>query len=220
MISILFAGFNGEQPHPINPPKITVRRSESIFAGYTLFMRFSYYIFFLSAGFHSLAQNPRHQSEAYVETRALVSSDAQNPFWLRANQFGTVPLTGAAATLRAGVGGTYWLTDTTRQHYVGMQPTSRRPWTLHYQIEGVANVGQHRRLLLPDAYVRLRHRRLAVAAGRWREVVGLGDTLLTSGFYGWSGNALPMPRLQIGTHGFAPITRNGRWSIFAGIAHG
>ena len=188
------------------------------------------YILFCMRLFHSLllsvislsclAQAPRHQSEVYLETRALAASNNQNPFWLRANQFGTVPLAGATATLRAGVGGSYLLADTTRRRYVAMQPLSRRPWTLHYQIEGIGNVGQSRQLLLPSAYVRLQHRRLTVAVGRWREVVGIGDTLLTSGFYGWSGNTLPIPRVQIGTNGFAPISKNGRWSVFANIAHG
>jgi len=139
----------------------------------------------------------------------LASSAAKTPFWLRSNQYGTIPLTSPAGLMRMGGHVRFgdWSTDK----------------KIHTQVaaEVVANLGATSRLLLPVAHIAFRYRKLELYAGRRREVFGLVDTLLSLGSYAWSGNALPLPKIQFGTNGFfnLPFTK-GTIAINALYAHG
>jgi hypothetical protein len=58
-------------------------------------------------------------------------------------------------------------------------------------------------------------------AGRKKEIIGLGDSTLSSGFYSWSGNALPITKVQIGTNRFTPLGFTGNVvSVHAFFSHG
>ena len=153
------------------------------------------------------------QHQAYVEAGGLAASTDRTPFWLRANQFGTVPYRAPIGTVRAGVGGSIALTDT-------VQNARSRAWLLRYGAEAVGNVGKDNQFVLPEYYIRLMHRRIQLTIGRRREVVGLVDSSLTSGSYAWSGNALPIPGIQFGTRGFAPLGRRQWLAVNAFIGHG
>ncbi|MVM32823.1 hypothetical protein GO755_22470 [Spirosoma sp. HMF4905] len=157
------------------------------------------------------AQTSNHQ--AYIEVGGLVSSADRTPFWLRANQFGVVPYSSPVGTLRVGVAGSVSLTDT-------MRKSAARAWVLSYAAEAVGNAGKENQLLAPEYYVKLSHRQIQFIIGRRKEVIGLVDTTLSSGSYSWSGNALPIPKVQFGTKGFAPLGRRQWLAINAFIAHG
>ncbi|GAB4017055.1 capsule assembly Wzi family protein [Spirosoma migulaei] len=155
--------------------------------------------------------------QAYVEVAGMVSTTERTPFWLRANQFGTVPYVSPIGSLRVGVTGSVSLTDTTGPK---ARKTPARAWVLSYAAEAVGNGGKENQLLVPEYYVKLAHRQIQLVIGRRREVIGLVDTTLTSGSYSWSGNALPIPKVQFGTKGFAPLGRRQWLAINAFIAHG
>ncbi|GAB3800371.1 capsule assembly Wzi family protein [Spirosoma humi] len=133
------------------------------------------------------------QQSILAEVGGFGSSATQTPFWFRSRQYGTVPLNGPAGILRLGV---------TRQ-FGDLQNTRR----VHAKVsvEGVANVGTSSKLILPVAYASLFTKNFELYAGRRREVFGLADTLLSSGSYAWSGNALPLYKLQFGTRGYVPL---------------
>ncbi|GAB2520284.1 capsule assembly Wzi family protein [Spirosoma aerophilum] len=85
----------------------------------------------------------------------------------------------------------------------------------------VTNVGATNQILLPEAYTKGRLGAFELYAGRRREVVGLVDTLLTSGSYIWSGNALPMPKIQLAIPQFTPIPLTGGvLSVMGTFSHG
>ncbi|GAB3950771.1 capsule assembly Wzi family protein [Spirosoma harenae] len=168
---------------------------------------------YLSAFFSAFAQTDNGY-QAYVEAGGFVSSN-QTPFWLRANQFGIVPYSSPVGTLRVGLSGSVYLTDTTEQ----VKPATRA-WVFSYAAEIVGNAGRESQIITPEYYVKLAHRQIQLVIGRRREVIGLVDTMLTSGSYAWSGNALPIPKIQFGTKGFAPLGRRQWLSINAFIAHG
>lgn len=150
---------------------------------------------------------------------ALGTSAEQTPFWLRANQWGTVPLQGSFVTLRGGLHRGY-ATDTAR--------TRRFDWG--FGVYGVANAGvgaaasspsNRVATYLPDAYAKLRWGRVELWAGNRREVAGLGDTVLTSGFLIWSGNAPTFPKVQIHTPNYVPLRFTKQFvAVRAGYAHG
>ncbi|GAB3044110.1 hypothetical protein GCM10027185_54820 [Spirosoma pulveris] len=76
-------------------------------------------------------------------------------------------------------------------------------------------------VLVPEAYGKVRFKAIELFIGRRRRVIGFGDTTLSSGFYAVSGNSLPIPKLQIGTIGYAPLHfTNDFLSVNAGFAHG
>ncbi|MGA0559391.1 capsule assembly Wzi family protein [Larkinella sp. VNQ87] len=134
-----------------------------------------------------------------VQAGAYVSSGDRTPFWLRANQFGIVPTTTPAATLRVGISSDYGVAVLDS----GLVRQKKFDWG--YGVEVVGNVAGKTKVLLPEAYVKARYGSIEFYAGRRRNVYGLMDTTLTSGSYAWSGNALPIPVIQIGTRGFVPL---------------
>ena len=130
----------------------------------------------------------------FVEAGALVNSGLQTPYWLRTNQYGTVPLRGQFGTLRVGMSRDYRPRPDS-----AAKRKSRFDWG--FGLNAIANVGpsptgDNPAVMLPDAYVKLKFGRLELFGGDRREVYGLGDTTLTSGFIAWSGNALPFPKIQ------------------------
>jgi hypothetical protein len=164
-------------------------------------------LFVLHASLLSKLVAQNDTTHYYVETGALVATSSQTPFWLRANQFGTVPLQNPFAFVRTG-----------GQTVLGKNP---RKAQLQLQAEIVANLGKTSQLILPAAAATFRYRRFEAYVGRRKEFFGLGDTLLTSGSYAWSGNALPLPKVQIGTRGFMPLGfTKGLFAVHAMMAHG
>ncbi|AQG82681.1 capsule assembly Wzi family protein [Spirosoma montaniterrae] len=160
-----------------------------------------------------------------AEVGGMTASVRQTPFWLRANQYGTVPLNSPAATVRLGMYRDY----KTRPDSAKSRRTSRFGWG--FGINAVANAALSERGLasasekwaafFPDAYAKIRYGRLELFAGNRREVYGIGDTLLTSGFVAWSGNALPFPKIQLHTPDYVSLGFTKHLFAFrAGYAHG
>ena len=146
-----------------------------------------------------------------VEAGSMVSSE-QTPFWLRANQYGTVPLQAPFFRLNAGINSDYRSADSVGSHRVA-------DWG--YGVNVLVNAGPTNQFLLPEAYVKGRLGAFELYAGRRRDLVGLVDTLLTTGAYAWSGNALPIPKIQIGLPNFTPVPfTKGVLSIMGIFAHG
>ncbi|GAB2599731.1 capsule assembly Wzi family protein [Spirosoma areae] len=153
-----------------------------------------------------------------VELGGLGASGGQNPFWLRTNQYNTVPVQGSAGTLRAGI----WR-DYKPRSDSAKKRTSRFDWG--FGLYAVANVGpastpNNPAVLLPDAYVKVRFGRFELYGGNRRDVAGLGDTVLTSGFVAWSGNAMPFPKIYLHTPDFVPVGfTKGVFAFRVGYAH-
>lgn len=84
--------------------------------------------------------------------------------------------------------------------------------------EAVLNAGFTYRVLIPEAYVKVRHGRFEVWAGRRREITGLVDSSLTSGSYALSGNALPLLKFQLAVPEFTPV--GGLFAFKGFFAHG
>ncbi len=154
-----------------------------------------------------------------VEIGGLGTSAPQNPFWLRANQYNITPVQGSVGTARIGIERDY----KARPDSV-IRRNSRFDWG--FGLYAVANAGpkattNNPAYLLPDAYAKVRFRYLEFYVGNRREVAGLGDTLLTSGFVAWSGNAMTFPKIQLHTPDFVPIGFTKKLvAVRAGYAHG
>jgi hypothetical protein len=152
--------------------------------------------------------------EAGLEAGAYMSTNDDTPFWLRTNRFGVVPNQAPSGVLQG-----YF-----RRNYLFYDSLSNRPKKLDWRVAVnpylTYTKGGRYRLVLPEANASVRFKMTELYIGRRKEVMGLGDTTLSSGFYSGSGNALPVPKIQIGTIGFTPLkfTRNFL-AIHAGFAH-
>jgi hypothetical protein len=144
-----------------------------------------------------------------VELSGLAASNSRTPFWLRSNQFGTVPLESPSAIVSAAANGLW-----------GNPAQNRKPY-VKAGVELVGNVNRSSRFVLPQAYaaVHLGHGELYI--GRRKEINGITDTLLTSGSYALSGNAVPITQIRIGTKDYAPLKfTRGVISVNAFFSHG
>ncbi|OJV15920.1 MAG: hypothetical protein BGO21_30585 [Dyadobacter sp. 50-39] len=138
-------------------------------------------------------------TQAWVEVAGYGSTSSRTPFWFHANQWGVVSMTGQAGSLRAGI--------------TGRQPFSRdtlakKNWTYVYGVEVVGNVSKHSKVLLPQAYAGIDFKGFQFTVGRFKQYAGFNDDELGSGAYMWSGNALPIPKIQLGFAEYKPLIKN------------
>jgi hypothetical protein len=170
-------------------------------------------IVWLSERIPSIAQTTTSPLQIQFETGGFASTNQVTPFWLRANQYGVVPLKTPLATFQISLSKDYRPIDTTRNR------ANRLDWG--FAVNPITNVGNSNQFLLPEAYVKLKYGAVEFYAGRRRELIGLGDSLLSSGFIIGSGNAIPIPKVQIATLGYIPLKFLKRFvAIKAGYAHG
>ena len=180
-------------------------------------MKLNCTIFFLLTTFNLFAQSNEIKREIKytAEAGTIVSTNGETPFWLRANQYGTVPNQSPIFTLRGSVSSDYKKAITKEDQY----KLSKFDWG--YGLNIVGNVGKENQFLIPEAYVKVKYGVFEIYAGRRREIFGLVDSTLSSGSYIWSGNALPMPKIQISTPNFVPLGFTKGFLSFKGnYAHG
>ncbi|OZI08020.1 hypothetical protein BWI93_11480 [Siphonobacter sp. BAB-5385] len=144
-----------------------------------------------------------------AELGGLASTASRTPFWLRANQFGTVPLESPSALVTLGATALW-----------GDARQNRRPH-IKAGVEAVGNLNRASRFILPEAYAAIRLGHAELYAGRRKEINGITDTLLSSGSYAWSGNAVPITQVRLGTKDYAPLHfTQGIIAFNAFISHG
>lgn len=151
------------------------------------------------------------QVKYQLESGVYISTSNQTPFWLRSNQYGIVPLESQFLTMRGAAHKEY---DSTNEQ------NKLKKLSYGYGASFAVNVGKKSNLFLPEAYLKVRYGAFEIYGGRRKEIVGLVDTTLTSGSYIWSGNALPIPKLQISIPNYTSILGHGLVSIKCGYAHG
>jgi len=177
-------------------------------------------LFLLATSFRLQAQPIREPTQYTAEVGTYLSSSTETPFWLRANQYGIVPNRSPVATFRAGLYSAY---DTSRY---GDGKWKGSKFDVGYGFNVVVNGTQNglsyeHNVLLPEAYVKIRRGIWEVYVGRRREKFGLVDSTLSSGSYAWSGNAMPVPKIQISIPNFTPIGFTKGWLAVQGtFAHG
>ena len=173
--------------------------------------------YFICTSFYLMAQTTELKREIKytAEVGTYISTDGNIPFWLRANQYGTVPLTSPIVTLGGSISSDYKKATTKEDQY----KLSKFDWG--YGLNIVGNVGKENQFLIPEAYIKAKFGAFEIYAGRRKEIVGLVDSTLSSGSYIWSGNALPMPKIQIMNRDFVPLgITKGFLSFKGSFAHG
>ncbi|MBN1414631.1 MAG: hypothetical protein JW973_05990 [Bacteroidales bacterium] len=136
-----------------------------------------------------------------------ISSD-KTPFWLRSNQYGSIPFDNASMSLLGSA----------RKDY---NPAKTGIFDWGASFEGRMNLGESANFTLVEGYGKIRISIIELSAGRTKEVMGLCDTSLSSGCWSISGNALGIPKVQLAIPEFQSLPWFGKVFAFKGqFAHG
>ena len=178
-----------------------------------------YFFILMVLTFDIFGQNTTYQ----FQTGAFLSSSGITPFWIRSNEYGIVPLESQTITFRGSMirdynsfsekdSNSFNKTDKLRQHFTKFK--------YGYGLHAIINTGKANQLIFPEAFLKVKYKAFELYMGRRREIFGIVDSTLSSGSTIWSGNALPMPKIQLSTIGYAPIGKAKLFAINMGYAHG
>lgn len=142
-----------------------------------------------------------------LELGTGLTNGTYTPFWLRANQYGAVPTKESYATAAVS------MSDF-------IQVNKRASWG--YGVRALVNLTETKAdVLLQEAYLKGKFGIFELQAGRKKQIQGLVDSTLSSGSFIWSGNALPMPMINLVVQDYwAPEFVQGVVGFKGNYAHG
>lgn len=147
-----------------------------------------------------------------AELGGLVSTSEETPYWLHTNHFGMVPKTAPAGLLIATLVSDY--------RYKAYPTRLKADWGYGLQVVG-QTTGAATRVIVPEAFVKLLFGVVELSAGRRKQVIGLAQSPLSSGSYIWSGNALPLPKVELAIPDYVTLPFTRGWLALKGsFAHG
>lgn len=127
------------------------------------------------------------------KTHVSISDAGQTPFWLRSLAFGQV------LDQSPGLGSSFSLN---KNYFL------KKKYDFLYGFEANVWVGEKSDFFFSEAYAGAKKGKWELWVGLKKELYGLGDSTLSSGFYAWSGNALPLPKIKLATREYLPIFKN------------
>ncbi len=141
-------------------------------------------LLFCLQGMNTYAQETKilNKFDYTFEVGNYFSLTQKLPFWQSANQFGSIPKETPAFLSRQSIRSK---SDSTDKYF-----------RIKYSLEAVSILGKNPQILLPEANLTLKFGKGELMFGRKKEIFGIVDTLLSSGSVSWSGNALPIPKIQ------------------------
>lgn len=150
-------------------------------------------------------QNPSKKFDYRFEVGTYFSLTNKLPFWQASNQYGSIPSDMPAFLCRQSI----------KTH----QDTLKKFFKFDYGFEVVTILGKKPQLLLPEGFLSTKLGKFEFYIGRKKEVFGIVDTLLSSGSVSWSGNSMPIPKVQIGMPQYSKLFF--KWLSFKGtFSHG
>ena len=135
-------------------------------------------------------------------------SPGKIPFWLRSDQFGSVPIDDLSMSFTGSVIKDY--------NYTGS-----RKFDWGAALDGRLNAGDNSNFILVEGYAKMRYSIFELRGGRSKSATGLRDTTLSSGSFSMSGNALGIPGLSVSIPEFYILPFFGKMFAFQGsLTHG
>ena len=137
---------------------------------------------------------------------AAAGTADQLPFWLAANQYGTIDPTSSNLGLRLGV-------------HRPFAPGERFDYAFGADVVGRASARSA--LYIHQLYGRLRYGPFQLTGGRREQMIGRVDTALSLGSTTWSKNASPPSKISLSTASYVAVPGTHKGIAFNGyIAHG
>jgi hypothetical protein len=150
-------------------------------------------------------QNPPKKFNYQFEVGGYFSLTNKLPFWQASNQYGSIPSDMPAVLCR--------------QSIKTKKDTLHKFFHFDYGFEAVTILGKKPHILLPEAFLCTRLGKVEFYAGRRKEMFGIVDSVMSSGSISWSGNAMPIPKVQFGMPNYSKLFFN--WLSFKGtFSHG
>ncbi|EOR94088.1 hypothetical protein ADIARSV_2701 [Arcticibacter svalbardensis MN12-7] len=143
-----------------------------------------------------------------IEIQTIGTNSKSVPFWFRSNKFGSLPSPGLSESIIL------------RSHMD--YDTLKKIVDWGFGFEGRGNIGKDFKLLLIEGYAKMKTGIFQIKAGRAKDVMGLnGDSILSSGNFSMSGNALGIPKLEISIPNYYTIPIwDGIFSFKGTFSHG
>lgn len=133
----------------------------------------------------------KSQVKYEMEAQAIGTTNGVVPFWMRSNQYGSIPITGAS---------TSFLGRAVKEYNFKSDSLNHRKlwdWGMGFEARINSNV-KNNEFILTEGYLKGKLGPFEIKAGRSKETMGLtGDSSLTSGSFAISGNALGIPKIDI-----------------------
>ncbi len=167
-------------------------------------------VFFCCDFFFSQAQSQKgvFTSNAYGVLSGNLATDKQATFWNRTNQNGEIPNVNRLLSLGAGAEALY------------NKQFSKRELNVSAGIRLIANSLGEPKILLPEAFCKLKYGKFELFGGRKNQFYGLADSTLSSGSFLFSGNAMALPTVRLAISDYLPIGFLGNTVAFKGqFAH-
>lgn len=151
----------------------------------------------------------RHNYNASVELQSIATANGQVPFWMRSKQFGSIPLDGLSVSMIANATKDYQKSTTNKL----------TDWGFGFNLR--SNTGATSELIPVEAYLKGRLSIFQLKIGRSKDMSGLLDTTLSSGSFNLSGNALGVPKVELGIPEFWSLPYTNNLIAFKGkLMHG
>ncbi|PWU05170.1 MAG: hypothetical protein C5B52_00055 [Bacteroidetes bacterium] len=143
-----------------------------------------------------------------VEAQGIYTSSGTVPFWFRANQYGSIPDYGLSASLIGRIEKRF-------------DSSTKKVFDWGFGIEDRVNLGTNTKSILTEAYGKIRFSIFQFKAGRSKDFMGLADSVLSTGTFPMSGNALGIPKVEISIPEFWSIPILGKlFAIKGNYVHG
>lgn len=156
-----------------------------------------------------------------LESQGIATNHNLVPFWLRTNQFGSVPLPGVSGSIIGSLRKKYDTLDNRPTDAVSSDFTHLVDWGGGLEVRGDLGYGLQSRATVIEAYVKVKVSIFELKGGRSKDIMGLMDTTLSSGSFAISGNALGIPKIQISFPDYWTLPFLGRiFAIKGNFAHG
>lgn len=143
--------------------------------------------------------------EVHAGVVGTVASKDYQPLWLLSNHFGTISDRKGDASIHVGFG-------------------NRQVWSNQFYVKyglDVYNNNQFGNTFIEQGYVKAGYKNWEIRGGRYEEIIGEVDPLLSSGSMGISGNALPIPKIGLAVTAYTNVPFTNGWLQFKGlISHG
>ncbi|MHA4894189.1 capsule assembly Wzi family protein [Pedobacter sp. PWIIR3] len=150
-----------------------------------------------------------------IGTTATAATKSYLPLWLVSNKFGVISDQKFDFSTHINATSAYH----TGEEYNPIYDKEDHGFYFQYGID-LFNNAHLRKTIVDEAFISVKHKKMMVRAGRFRQIIGEIDPDLSSGSLGMSGNSLPIPEITASVaYGDVPFT-NGFAQFKAQISHG
>ncbi len=129
--------------------------------------RFILLIILILCPVYKIYSNNNPDSLSYnIESGAIISPTGGTPFWLGSNNYGIYDITPLNVWLRTNLEG---------------EKVNKKSIDILYGIDVIGRYSDHNDLFLHQAWLGIKFKSLTIKGGKWEEVFGNQDQMLSSG---------------------------------------